>query len=90
MCLFLLTGNINNVPVQETLFFRLDAIVGKRQIEDNFDLFGNITFTDEEIEFCEDNVECLVDLAVTGNRGIAGNALDEQKTTNATREMLSM
>lgn len=48
-----------------------------------------LTFTEEQRIACEDNRQCLFDLAVTGSMDFANNTLMEDKIANATKEVLS-
>lgn len=45
--------------------------------------------TEAQRMVCEDNQQCLFDLAVTGDMNFALNTLDHQKDANTTIEVLS-
>ena len=52
--------------------------------------FDELNFTSEQVVICEDNLQCLFDLAVTGDMEIASNTLQFEKVTNATKQSFSM
>ena len=53
-----------------------------------FDELTNVTETQKMV--CEDNQQCLFDLAVTGDMTFALNTLNHQKDANATKEVLGL
>jgi hypothetical protein len=62
----------------------------KRQATEFVPVFlDELTLTDDQRNACENNVECLFDLAVTGDMDFANNTLMEGKEANATIEVLS-
>ncbi len=52
-------------------------------------LFEELTFTDAQIQFCDNSPPCLYDLAVTGNTDAAQTTLDTENEANATIATLS-
>lgn len=83
---------LGRVPADESLFFRPGR--RRRQTPDVdfiplfFDELMNVT--DAQRVACEDNHQCLFDLAVTGDMAFAMNTLVSQKERNATEAVLSM
>lgn len=82
----------------EGFFFYPDGPSGRRKRQtyeeyQNLDFvpifLDELTFTDDQKFACEDNLECLFDLAVTGSMEFANNTLMEAKVANATLEVLS-
>ena len=53
-----------------------------------FDELTNVTEAHKMV--CEDNQQCLFDLAVTGDMVFALNTLNHQKDANATKEVLGL
>ena len=53
-----------------------------------FDELTNVT--DAQKMVCEDNQQCLFDLAVTGDMAFAMNTLNHQKDANATKDVLGL
>ena len=53
-----------------------------------FDELTNVT--DAQRMVCEDNQQCLFDLAVTGDMAFAMNTLNHQKDANATKDVLGL
>ena len=51
--------------------------------------FDNLNITDAQRMICENNIECMFDLAVTGLEEIGLNTLNQQKQINATIDLLS-
>ncbi len=49
-----------------------------------------MTFTDEQRIACEQNVQCLFDLAITGDMQFAQNTLNHEKDANRTQEDLGI
>jgi hypothetical protein len=49
-----------------------------------------LTFTDEQRIACEQNVQCLFDLAITGDMQFAENTLNHEKDANRTQEDLGI
>ena len=83
---------IGRVVPEESLFF--NAGRRKRQTAPDVDFvpifFDDLNITEAQRLICEDNQQCLYDLAVTRDVKFAVNTLDHQKETNATKEVLSM
>ena len=87
-------GFIGRVSAEESLFFR----PGRRRRQSGqpdvdfiplfFDELTNVT--DAQKMVCEDNQQCLFDLAVTGDMAFALNTLNHQKDANATKEVLGL
>ena len=85
---------LGRITDEESLFFR----PGRRKRQSGqpdaefvptfFDELTNITEAQKII--CEDNRQCLFDLAVTGDMNFALNTLNHEKDTNATRETLGL
>lgn len=51
--------------------------------------FDQLTFTDDQKRLCEDNLECLFDLAASGDMQVAMTTLNHGKDANLTLEILS-
>ena len=83
---------IGEVSDGESLFF--NAGRRKRQTAPDADFiptfFDELNITEAERIVCEDNDQCLFDLAATGDMTFALTTLDHQKEANATKEVLSM
>ena len=85
---------IGRVPAEESLFFRPGR--RRRQVSQPdvdfvplfFDELTNVT--DAQRMVCEDNQQCLFDLAVTGDMAFAMNTLNHQKDANATKDVLGL
>ena len=52
--------------------------------------FDELNFTDYQRLFCENNPQCLYDLAVSESTDVAQDTLDYEKDANATIATLSM
>ena len=51
--------------------------------------FDQLTFTDDQKRLCEDNLQCLFDLAASGDMQAAITTLNHEKDANSTIEILS-
>lgn len=67
----------------------------KRQTYEDFQnldfvptFFDEVTFTEDQKAACEDHLQCLFDLAVTGDMDFANNTLKEDRVANETKETL--
>lgn len=71
----------------------------KRQVEGSYNDFQNpafvpifldeLNFTNDQREICENNLQCLFDLAVTEETDFAMKTLEQEKVANTTVEILS-
>lgn len=87
---------IGQVSPEESLFFYPAGGRRKRQTYEEYQnlefvpiFLDQLTFTEEQELVCEGHVECLFDLAVTGDMEFANNTLMEDKFANTTKEVLS-
>ena len=89
MVTYLFTGRVDP---EESLFYNAGRL--KRQTAPDVEFvpifFDDLNITEAQRMICEDNQQCLYDLAVTRDVKFAVNTLDHQKETNATKEVLSM
>ena len=81
----------------ESLFYYTSS--RKRQTDGSYEDFQNLNFvpvfldelnfTNDQRVLCENNLQCLFDLAVTEDETFAVNTLEQEKIANATVEILS-
>lgn len=83
---------VGRVPADDSLFFsgrRRRRQAGQPDVNFVPIFFDELTnVTDALRTTCENNHQCLFDLAVTGDMVFAQNTLNHQKVANATREVL--
>ena len=79
---------------EESLFY-YPGTRGKRQTYHDYQnlsfvplYLDQLNFTEEQVIACEDNVQCLFDLAVTGDMEFAMNTLTHEKNASSTQEDL--
>lgn len=92
---FLFTGQATEA---ESLFYYAGNR-RKRQVGGTYEDFQNLNFvpifldelnfTDNQRMICENNLQCLFDLAVTGEMEFAMNTLEQEKVANTTVQILS-
>ena len=86
---------LGQVREDESLFFYPGGRRKRQTYEDFQNLqfepiyLDELTFTDNQKMACGDHLQCLFDLAVTGDMEFANNTLNEDKVANETKEMLS-
>lgn len=91
--------SIGQVTEFESLFYYPgESQRKKRQAGGTYDDFQNINFvpiftdelnfTDEQRVVCEDNLQCLFDLAITEETEFAMTTLEQEKIANATTDTL--
>ena len=83
---------IGKVKREESLFVNPRRRKRQTTPEDDFVpiYFEDLDITDAHRMICGDNLQCLFDLAVTGNETIAMNTLEHDEEGNETIEALSM
>ena len=91
MCLFFDLGNLTNSSDVRLLYPTSSAGERrKRQSDENATyvpvFFEELNFTDEQRMICDNNPQCLFDLAVTDDTEIALNTLEIERDVNTTRE----
>ncbi len=86
--LFLL-GNISGDPDN---FLYLNNSGQRNKQEEDFEpkFIDNLNVTDEQRAFCNDNMECIFDLVVTGQEDIAKNSMEFDAETSTVQEDLGI
>ena len=85
---------IGQVREAESLFFYPGGRRKRQTYEDFQNLnfvpifLDELTFTEDQKTACGDHVQCLFDLAVTGDMEFANNTLKEDRVANETKEIL--
>lgn len=82
-----LVGEINNNP--NNFLYSMPSGRRKRQIvEDvNIPIFvEDLNITDEQREFCNDNIQCIFDLSVTEDETVAQATMEIDAETSMTQE----